>query len=192
MGPKRKYLSGKFGRLEIMWPAACDRKDTWYLCLCDCGTMLPVRQSNFTRKATRRTYSCGCWGKEKDITHGACVGGKTKEYRAYIQAKVRCTNEKASGAKWEFYGGRGIRFLFTSFEEFYAEIGSAPSPEHSLDRIENNGHYEIGNIRWATKSTQMKNRRRWATKSTQMKNRRRLATKSTQMKNRRPQCHRQA
>jgi hypothetical protein len=40
--------------------------------------------------------------------------------------------------------------------------GLRPSPVHSLDRIDNDGHYEKGNIRWSTKSAQMRNRRGWA------------------------------
>lgn len=130
-------------------------------CVCTCGQTTTVRAEDLR---SGNTTSCGCQQFVAAIaactTHGACTGGKTKEYKAYIQAKVRCTNEKASGDKWPFYGGRGIEFRFLSFEEFIAHIGLAPSPDHSLDRIENNGHYEVGNVRWATKSTQMLNRRK--------------------------------
>lgn len=82
---------------------------------------------------------------------------KTPEYRAYNDAKTRCTNPNVGS--WEYYGGRGIQFRFTSFMEFLDEIGPRPSPNHSLDRINSDGHYERGNVRWATKSEQMKNRR---------------------------------
>jgi hypothetical protein len=58
------------------------------------------------------------------------------------------------------YGGRGIQFLFDSFEQFYAEIGPRPAGL-TLDRIHNDGHYEPGNVRWATRSEQNRNRRRW-------------------------------
>jgi regulator of sirC expression with transglutaminase-like and TPR domain len=47
-----------------------------------------------------------------------------------------------------------------SFEAFLAYIGPRPSPQHSVDRINVNGHYEPGNVRWATHSEQAKNRRR--------------------------------
>src|SRR5207245_5618711 len=71
-------------------------------------------------------------------------------------ARKRCTNTKC--IQYPYYGGRGIKFLFDSFEQFYAELGPRPKGL-SLDRINNDGHYESGNVRWATWSEQMKNRR---------------------------------
>jgi hypothetical protein len=81
------------------------------------------------------------------------------EYQIYQTAKDRCTNPKSQ--RWASHGGRGIKFLFNSFEEFYAEIGPRPSKNHSLDRKNNDGNYEPGNIRWATRSEQQKNKRRY-------------------------------
>ncbi|HKV79758.1 MAG TPA: site-specific integrase [Candidatus Sulfotelmatobacter sp.] len=80
----------------------------------------------------------------------------TPEGQAYQSARTRCTNP--SHISWKHYGGRGIQFLFTSFEQFLAELG--PRPEgHELDRINNDGHYEPGNVRWATGTDQIQNRR---------------------------------
>ncbi len=88
-----------------------------------------------------------------NIKHG--MDG-TPECTAYNHAKLRCTNPNAQA--WENYGGRGIKFLFTSFEQFFAELG--PRPEGmTLDRIENDGNYEPGNVRWATPSAQNANKR---------------------------------
>lgn len=55
------------------------------------------------------------------------------------------------------YGGRGVRCLFKSFNEFELELGPRPSREHSVDRIDVNGHYAPGNVRWATQLEQMAN-----------------------------------
>ena len=90
--------------------------------------------------------------------HGGCAGGRNSaEYNIYADAKRRCVNPKRD--RYEDYGGRGIEFRFTSFREFIAHIGLRPSAKHSLDRIDNNGHYEIGNVRWATRAEQTRNTR---------------------------------
>ena len=67
---------------------------------------------------------------------------KTPEWFAYVTAKTRCTNPNVEAFK--HYGGRGIEFRFTSFKEFLTEVGLKPEPKnlYSLDRIDNNGHYE--------------------------------------------------
>ena len=86
---------------------------------------------------------------------------KTPEYRAYMDAKNRCTNPNS--ARWYTHGGRGIKFLFTSFAEFFSEIGKRPDGL-TLDRIDNDGNYEPGNVRWASPSQQMSNRRNYTRK----------------------------
>lgn len=81
---------------------------------------------------------------------------KSPEYSAYISAKGRCVNPNNSG--YARYGGRGVEFRFTSFEQFFTDIGPKPSPNLTLDRINNDGHYESGNIHWTTPKTQSANR----------------------------------
>jgi hypothetical protein len=80
------------------------------------------------------------------------------EYIPYLAMKVRCSNPKADAYPW--YGGRGIRVCAEwerSFDAFYRDVGPRPSSKHSLDRIDSNGHYEPGNVRWATKAEQARN-----------------------------------
>jgi hypothetical protein len=86
---------------------------------------------------------------------------KTPEYRAYQDAKQRCTNPNSS--RWYTHGGRGIKFLFNNFGEFFEAVGARPEGM-TLDRIDNDGHYEAGNLRWATPSQQMSNRRNYTRK----------------------------
>jgi hypothetical protein len=74
---------------------------------------------------------------------------------SYLAAKYRCTNPNADN--YARYGGRGIQFRFESFEQFYQELGDRPAGM-TLDRIKTDGHYEVGNVRWATKRTQNNNR----------------------------------
>jgi hypothetical protein len=53
--------------------------------------------------------------------------------------------------------------LFPSFEEFYAHVGPRPSEDYSIERMNNDGHYEPGNVKWATRSEQQKNKRPFTT-----------------------------
>lgn len=78
-------------------------------------------------------------------------------YKCYHNAKQRCNNSNA--ISYKNYGGRGIKFLYSSFKEFLQDVGERPSMQHTLERINNNGHYEIGNVIWATWEQQVKSRR---------------------------------
>jgi hypothetical protein len=89
----------------------------------------------------------------------------SSEYSSWFNAKQRCTNPKRECYK--DYGGRGIKFLFDSFEAFYKELGPKPLPKHlySVHRIDNNGNYEPGNVKWATRREQAAHQRRRLGKS---------------------------
>jgi hypothetical protein len=85
---------------------------------------------------------------------------KTKEYGIWNAMRQRCTNPNSQ--KWKHYGGRGIKVCdewLKSFIPFYEHIGPKPSSEYSLDRINNDGNYEPGNVRWATIYEQNNNMR---------------------------------
>jgi len=73
----------------------------------------------------------------------------------------RCTNPKH--ISWHYYGERGVTVCnrWRDFTVFLTDMGDRPSPHHSLDRIDNDGNYEPGNVRWATRIQQGKNRRRF-------------------------------
>lgn len=81
------------------------------------------------------------------------------EYKAWSKMKIRCFNKNEPN--YHRYGGRGITIhpdWINNFQAFYDHIGPRPSPEHSIDRIDNNGHYEPGNVRWATHEQQAYNK----------------------------------
>ncbi len=72
----------------------------------------------------------------------------------------RCTNLRCS--QFQRYGGRGIGVCDrwrTSFADFLDDLGPRPSIRHSLDRIDVDGDYAPGNVRWATPREQQWNRR---------------------------------
>jgi hypothetical protein len=88
-------------------------------------------------------------------------GSYTSEYKSWSSMKDRClciTNKD-----YRNYGARGITICVrwvNSFENFLEDMGKKPAPEYSIDRKDNNGNYEPGNCRWATKSEQSLSRRK--------------------------------
>lgn len=84
----------------------------------------------------------------------------TPEYEAWRSMIARCENPKLKNYK--DYGGRGIKIhpeWRASFLAFFRDVGKRPSANKSLDRINNDGNYEPGNVRWATAKQQQRNRR---------------------------------
>jgi hypothetical protein len=129
----------------------------FWLCLCDCGEWNVKRGTALTSGKSR---SCGCLAAElssqRETRHGESAhAGNSPEYESYTQAKARCNNPKHHAYKR--YGGRGIEFRFTSYEEFLSAAGRRPTPKHSIDRIDNDGHYEAGNVKWSTSREQGRN-----------------------------------
>lgn len=152
---KLKDLSGqKFGKLTIIsYHGIINRKSHWN-CICDCGITC-VKNGNSLKFG--HIKSCGCLRG----AHGESNKNKTKEYSSWLHAKGRCTNHK--NKNWPDYGGRGIKFhkpWAASYKLFLEYVGRSPSATHSLDRINNNGNYEPGNVRWATPKEQANNQRK--------------------------------
>lgn len=93
--------------------------------------------------------------------HGHATGGKvSSEYSSWRKMMLRCYNPNAP--RFDRYGGRGITVYepWHRFEAFFASMGQKPTPQHTLDRIENDGNYDPSNCRWATKKEQARNTRR--------------------------------
>ena len=165
-----KNLIGQvFGRLTVVKDSGERdplRSYVLWLCKCSCGKRCLAR-SQVLLNGTKR--SCGCLYAESlktrrnRLRHGESTGDgrDTPEYHAWQGLKGRCLNP--SNEDFAHYGGRGIKVCArwqSSYENFLADMGRKPSPEHSLDRINNDGNYEPGNCRWATYTEQNNNRRK--------------------------------
>lgn len=128
-------------------------------CRCECGTERMVSARSLLRGESQ---SCGCLNREINMVikrkHGCSrrVSGRTREYRIWAGMLNRCRNPKSSF--FHRYGGRGITVCerWLDFRNFLADMGIAPAGM-SLDRIDNDGNYELGNCRWATSAQQYAN-----------------------------------
>ena len=82
-------------------------------------------------------------------------------YAVMNGARARCNNP--NNEAYHNYGGRGIQFKFFSPTDatkwVLDNIGARPDTGYSIDRIDNDRHYEPGNLRWATRIEQARNKR---------------------------------
>jgi hypothetical protein len=133
--------------------------DMMQLCECGCGLPAPIAKQSRSQGNHIKGKPVRFIQNHHPIKHGqGKTGQQSGAYRSYISAKNRCTNPNNS--HWKNYGGRGIKFLYTSFEQFFAELGPRPIRQ-TLDRKKNDGNYEPGNCQWASRKSQVHNRRKF-------------------------------
>jgi len=159
-------IGDKFGRLTIIGEKERIKRPgdsntrTWVMVRCECGKEFKIALGAIVYGKTK---SCGCLQKESYATgmgrktHGLT---RTREYYIWVTMKARCFNPKAT--MYYAYGAVGITVCkrwADSFLHFLQDMGKSPTMGHSLDRYPNQrGNYEPGNVRWATRSEQSRNR----------------------------------
>ncbi len=142
----------KFGMLTVVQKINESGRAA-YLCRCDCGRDSRPLGCNLRGGKSK---SCGCVAaklvRQRRTTHGQ---SSTRTYRIWVGMIKRCTVPTRDG--YVDYGGRGIRVAerwLHSFENFLVDLGECPAGL-SLDRFpDNEGNYEPGNCRWATRHEQ--------------------------------------
>lgn len=154
------YAKAPVGATYGRWTVIAHGGPNKLLCRCECGTERAVDRSSL-RNGT--STSCGCWRKEflsrLYTTHGQ---SRTRLYRVWAAMVERCT--VPSNKQYVNYGGRGISVHpeWFDFAKYKAYVDSLPKPngtQLSLDREDNDGNYEPGNLRWATDERQARNTR---------------------------------
>lgn len=169
-----KDLTGQtFGKLTVvsLLPARTKGGKAQWRCRCACGNWAPcVRGDSLT---SGDTTSCGCERKRsaREIgkasrTHGLSNQAGNAHYERWRSIKQRTGNPNAPD--YHNYGGRGIKLHHTWAEagvgfsrfKWYLDTVLGPCPEgYTLDRIDNDGNYCPGNLRWATAKQQKRNQR---------------------------------
>jgi len=124
----------------------------------NCPNTVKTRTINV--RTGRSTQCRSCANIAKQTTHGK---SKTQRYKNWTGMKQRCMNVKHK--HYVDYGGRGIKVCdewvssFAKYEEYIMSLSNAGNPKLTVDRIDNDGNYEPGNLRWATDSMQGLNKR---------------------------------
>lgn len=159
-------VGARFNRWTVIADAPSRAGMACVTCRCDCGTERTLLAGQLRYGEPK---SCGCLLKEHtremglaNATHGRAGGRKTKpapEYKCWQSMLQRCLNPDCKA--YRDYGARGIKVCerWLTFENFLADVGARPSSDYSIDRRNNDGHYEPDNFRWATRSEQQRNRR---------------------------------
>jgi len=153
-------FTGKvFGRLTVIAEPFIppNKKFSFAPCRCRCGKQKTIRVSDLLRG---NTVSCGCRRSEM-IGNRSRTHAKTgsRAFELWLRIKSRCFNPRFH--QWKDYGGRGITMhpaWRDSFEAFYRDVGDPPRGQ-TLDRKNNDGHYEPGNVRFTDRITQANNMR---------------------------------
>jgi hypothetical protein len=132
--------------------------------LCECGNTLIAFETNVKYGTVK---SCGCLKSQPKIHGKAKHRERSIEYKTWLNIRRRCSDPNTFG--YAHYGGRGISVYepwqndFLAFEKYMIEnLGEKPLPyeDYSIDRIDVNGNYEPGNLRWVDRITQANNKRK--------------------------------
>jgi len=144
-----------FGRLTVCAAGRKpERNRSYAVCYCECGAgPLAVRFDALRRGVT---VSCGCYQAEVSTSHGL---SKSVHYKRWLNMIDRCDNPEC--VAYPDYGARGIKVCpeWYDIARFIDDLPSGYRDGLEMDRIDNDGNYEPGNVRWATSAANADNRR---------------------------------
>lgn len=150
----------QYGKWLVIGPYRREKKQTKWFCRCTGCDQVEQWVAGSTLKNGESTGCRQCGFKvtgKKNSTHGQ---SKSRLYNVFCNIIAR--TEVESSINYERYGGRGIKLCpewRRDFEAFSAYVGEPPTADHEIDRIDNNGNYEPGNVRWNTVKENNRNKR---------------------------------
>jgi len=125
---------------------------------CDgCGTTIKVLPSNLLKRGVVNCTPCKYIKIGQANTKWEAPAWFQQRFSS-IKNRIKDTRNKS----YKNYGGRGITLEFRTVDDMWFYVKTLPNYSVSLtiDRVNNNGNYEKGNLRWADSLTQNNNTRR--------------------------------
>ena len=152
---KADITGHRFGRLTaVRFTGRSGNGGRAWHCACDCGGSIVAYVGKLRDGGV---VSCGCSRRKHGLTRSRAQWHPL--YLTWALMRNRCSNPK--NTNYKNYGGRGIKVCtrWDDFTLFLADVGEKP-PGKTIDRIDNDGDYEPGNVKWSTRSEQQRNKRR--------------------------------
>ncbi len=154
----RLLIGKRFGRWTVTGVGDRIGERRCLLCICDCGSTKQVAAKRLKKGESK---SCGCWRRDYCIDRSTKHGmNQSPEYASWQAMKQRCLDPNAENYRW--YGAKGVKVCkewIESFSAFLEDMGTKPSPDYTIERLNPFGNYEPDNCVWDTWEAQRKNKR---------------------------------
>lgn len=158
-------LGDTFGKWTVVdGPFNVNGEGKYWHCYCECEAESLVRDYDLRTEKSKGCRTCGSAGAHSELGQRFVHIPKEvmRKVRAAAQNAIsRCTDP--THRRYDDWGGRGIKVCFSDKDSFVEYLLTLPGYDDLslvIDRMDNNKHYEVGNLRWIDRSESQRNQRR--------------------------------